>query len=273
MTNRKQGDARAMISEAHIGGNIVRHLGATLPAISLADEPYIYRALALDANEECMFEDLRAWTLIIIDGGGTLRCSTGSQHTTCGMDEVLNGNGPGLHLRADAHMTVLLAGVTDTADAGAPRLDVSPRSACTFVEKPWGNETWLNGRHPAFAFKRIVINAGHRTSLQYHELKRETNLLLAGQARLHYKSTDCELRAVTDQDVAATDLASIAVVDVWPFTLHRIEAVSAITLYEVSTPHLDDVIRVSDDTKRADGLIADEHRRNATHQPAGSTAS
>jgi mannose-6-phosphate isomerase-like protein (cupin superfamily) len=262
-----------MTTETHFGGNIVRHPGATLPAMTLSDDPYLYRALALDADDELTFDNPRAWTLIIIDGGAALRCSTGDHVATCGMDEVLNGNGPGLTVRASAPMTVLLAGVTDAGFAATPRLDVMPRSACTFVEKPWGNETWLNGRHPAFAFKRIVIHAGHRTSLQYHEFKRETNLLLSGRARLHYKLTDCELRDVRDRDVATTELTSIAVVDVWPFTLHRIEAVSAITLYEVSTPHLDDVIRVSDDTHRADGLIADEHRRNAVHQPAGSTAS
>ena len=41
--------------------------------------------------------------------------------------------------------------------------------------------------------------------------------------------------------------------------IHRIKANSQTTLFEVSTPHLDDVIRVSDDTNRVSGRIKSEH--------------
>ena len=46
------------------------------------------------------------------------------------------------------------------------------------------------------------------------------------------------------------------------FAIHRIEAISDILLFEVSTPHLDDVIRLLDDNKRKDGKILKEHLSN-----------
>ena len=50
-------------------------------------------------------------------------------------------------------------------------------------------------------------------------------------------------------------------IDVFPPTLHRLEAISDITLYETSTPQLDDVVRVQDDAKRPDGRIDIEHKK------------
>jgi len=48
-------------------------------------------------------------------------------------------------------------------------------------------------------------------------------------------------------------------VDVMPLTLHRLEAVTDILLYETSTPHLDDVVRILDDSRRPDGRLEQEH--------------
>jgi hypothetical protein len=45
-----------------------------------------------------------------------------------------------------------------------------------------------------------------------------------------------------------------------PFAIHRIEAKTNIVLFEASTPHLNDVIRILDDTNREDGRINFEHR-------------
>ena len=45
-----------------------------------------------------------------------------------------------------------------------------------------------------------------------------------------------------------------------PNLIHRLEAQSNLTLYETSTPHLDDVLRIADDTNRKDGLITKEHK-------------
>jgi hypothetical protein len=49
-------------------------------------------------------------------------------------------------------------------------------------------------------------------------------------------------------------------VNVKNYAVHRLRAITDIMLYEVSTPHLDDVIRISDDQQRNNGRISSEHR-------------
>ena len=55
------------------------------------------------------------------------------------------------------------------------------------VKKPWGYEQWLTGAYNKnFAFKKIFLKKGSKTSLQYHVKKIETNFLYSGNANLHY---------------------------------------------------------------------------------------
>ena len=51
------------------------------------------------------------------------------------------------------------------------------------VTKPWGKEEWLE-LNPAYCYKRIYINAGHKTSYQYHNFKYETNYIISGEAEI-----------------------------------------------------------------------------------------
>lgn len=128
------------------------------------------------------------------------------------------------------------------------------------VEKPWGYELWINGQHPCYALKKIFIKAGTKTSLQYHNLKQETNVLFEGSANLHYKKNALiENDCVNTSDVAAILLNPVSTMDIVPKTLHRLEAVTDVLLFEVSTPHLDDVFRVQDDNKRPHGRLLEEH--------------
>jgi len=128
------------------------------------------------------------------------------------------------------------------------------------VVKPWGHELWINGQHPCYALKEIFIKAGTKTSLQYHNFKQETNVLFQGTAKLHYKANVQILNdQVNEADTATAQIEPVSSVDVMPKTLHRLEAVTDILLYETSTPHLDDVVRVLDDNKRPDGRLELEH--------------
>ncbi len=130
------------------------------------------------------------------------------------------------------------------------------------ISKPWGHEIWVNGQHPRYALKQIKVNAGTKTSLQYHNFKQETNVLFEGTAKLHYKADPrVPNDRVTSADTAAVEIQPICTIGVTPPTLHRLEAVTDILLYEVSTPHLDDVVRVQDDSNRPNGRIDAEHRR------------
>jgi mannose-6-phosphate isomerase len=119
------------------------------------------------------------------------------------------------------------------------------------VTKPWGYEYWLSYQHPSYVLKEIFIQRNARTSLQYHKIKEEINVLYIGEARLIYNSTEDQLASVV--------LAAKAIIHIPPTTIHRFEAISDIHVYELSTPHLDDVVRLNDDTGRPDGYIDGEH--------------
>ena len=56
-------------------------------------------------------------------------------------------------------------------------------SKCKTIHKPWGKEEWLE-LNDKYCYKRIYVNAGTKTSFQYHEKKLETNYLIEGKAEL-----------------------------------------------------------------------------------------
>lgn len=131
-----------------------------------------------------------------------------------------------------------------------PGLEVDHYARTKVVGKKWGEERWLT--QSPFAFKVIRVDAGQRTSLQYHEEKEETNFVLAGTAKLHYQDH-------TTGSVVSMDVEPGMVVHVKPGVVHRIEAVTTLLLIEASTPQLDDVVRLEDDWGRPDGRIETEH--------------
>lgn len=129
------------------------------------------------------------------------------------------------------------------------------------VSKPWGHELWLNGEDKIFSFKEVHIKQGNQTSLQYHNYKIETNFLYNGTADLIYNANSSSVSNdnVTPDDTGTIELQSPTALHIVPPTLHRLRATTDLYLYETSTPHLDDVIRVQDDAKRGDGRIQSEH--------------
>ena len=127
------------------------------------------------------------------------------------------------------------------------------------VNKPWGKEYWLSGEHKLYCFKRIVIRAGHRTSLQYHTEKSETNIILKGSVRLHYNEGD-----KLSPKISIIEVVAPATIDIPAGLIHRMEAITDLDFIEISTPQINDVIRLSDDTARPNGRIDSEHGKNAT---------
>jgi len=118
------------------------------------------------------------------------------------------------------------------------------------VVKPWGREIWL--ALTRYCYKRIYMNAGHRSSFQYHERKEETNFIISGQAEIWLENDDgvVEKIQMTDGDFF----------HVHPGRKHRVIAITDLVLQEVSTPEVDDVVRIEDDAGRGDGRIDSEHR-------------
>ena len=130
------------------------------------------------------------------------------------------------------------------------------------VNKPWGYELWVTGNKRSYAFKEIKIKKGFQTSLQFHRKKRETNFLFQGKARLIYKKKpNVKNMLIKTCDLGKKDMKNYAVINVTPNIVHRIKALSDIKLFETSTPELDDVVRIMDDSNRKDGKILSEHKK------------
>ncbi len=85
-------------------------------------------------------------------------------------------------------------------------------------------------------------------------------MVYLGEAYLYYKSnSNTSNDQVRPDDLSRSILNSGDVLHVTPFHIHRLEAISHLTLLEASTNHLDDVIRIQDDFKRDHGRIESEH--------------
>ena len=119
------------------------------------------------------------------------------------------------------------------------------------VNKPWGREVWLE-LNDNYCYKRIYINAGTRTSFQYHNKKYETNYLISGEAEVWLENNQ---GVVEKFKMKEGDFFNVR-----PPRKHRVIALSDIILQEVSTPEVDDVVRIEDDAGRGDGRIKSEHQ-------------
>ena len=129
------------------------------------------------------------------------------------------------------------------------------------VSKPWGYELWLNGENAHFCAKKIVIKAGNQTSLQYHNFKEETNLVESGDVVLvRQNDMSVPIDQVNAHHLIQEQFAGPICFHVVPRTVHRLKAISDVSLFEVSTPHLDDVVRLQDDANRSSGRIDSEHQ-------------
>jgi len=112
------------------------------------------------------------------------------------------------------------------------------------VPKPWGEEL-LFSCTDRYAGKIIIIKKGHRLSLQYHERKHEAHYLDSGRIKYTLGSSD---RPGDYREVIA-EPGTVVVLP--PGTVHRMEALEDVRLFEVSTPELEDVVRLDDDYGRA----------------------
>ena len=109
------------------------------------------------------------------------------------------------------------------------------------VPKPWGSEQiWALTER--YCGKLIRISAGKRLSLQRHERKEESLIVLRGTLRLHLEDDEGIVRVV--------ELGPGESAHVDTHRIHRFEAATDVELVEVSTPEIDDVERLEDDFGR-----------------------
>ena len=104
------------------------------------------------------------------------------------------------------------------------------------VEKPWGYELhWAKTER--YVGKVLHITAGHALSLQYHNVKDETIYLHSGRMLFEFE----ENGKLTKWEMKPGDVYHVT-----PKTVHRMTAIEDCDVLEVSTPELDDVVRLED---------------------------
>ena len=108
------------------------------------------------------------------------------------------------------------------------------------VPKPWGHEL-VFAENERYAGKILHLEAGHSLSLQYHERKDETLYVLEGEAVL-FVEIDGAMREV--------ELRRGEAFRIRPNVRHRLRADRPCDIVEVSSPELDDVVRLEDNYGR-----------------------
>jgi len=250
------------MSRKSYGGNLLTQIDpSTFGRYNFATGQYVYYSYYIKSGEEVNIKELSSFTVTAIfeSSKSELRFVELDQKVEPG--DVIQSENQTVTLKAyTGPVRLLVAGTL--APAFFEKTIIYTKTDNVYkVTKPWGYELWLNKQHSGYAFKKIFIKQSTKTSLQYHRQKKETNVIYSGRALLHYKKNSrIDNDDVQPEDIDSVLIESISAIDVSPPVLHRLEALTDIVLYEMSTPHLDDVIRVEDDSKRTNGRIGSEHQ-------------
>ena len=114
--------------------------------------------------------------------------------------------------------------------------DVFKKAEIETVPKPWGHEL-IWGRTERYVGKVLHIRKGESLSLQYHEMKDETLFVMSGRVALEIRANGEERTVILNRGEAF---------HIPPGMVHRIAAEEDSDVAEVSTPELQDVVRLED---------------------------
>jgi len=117
----------------------------------------------------------------------------------------------------------------------------------TIIDKPWGHE-FIWASTDRYVGKILHVRAGEALSLQYHRVKDETVMVLSGRLRFEFFA-EGEVPSVRE-------LSPGEPFHVMPGLRHRMVAIEDTDVLEVSTPELDDVVRLEDRYGRAPGIAS-----------------
>ena len=107
----------------------------------------------------------------------------------------------------------------------------------TTVEKPWGHEL-IWAKTDRYVGKILHVRAGEALSLQFHRVKDETIMVLTGKLRFE--------SFAEGQEPIIRELGPREPFHISPGLRHRMIAIEDTDVVEVSTPELDDVVRLQD---------------------------
>lgn len=128
-------------------------------------------------------------------------------------------------------------GGLENVDLHSRHVSVPDTHIFSKVEKPWGYEELVE-INDKYVVKKLFMKKGHKCSIQYHELKRETIVVLSGKLNISIGPSLEKLESKVYQHGEA--------VSIEPYTVHRMEAVEDCLYLETSTNELWDVVRLQD---------------------------
>ena len=117
---------------------------------------------------------------------------------------------------------------------GLERFAVEP----TKIDKPWGHEL-IWALTDEYCGKLLFVKAGESLSLQFHREKDESWLVHSGRAEL-------EMGEPGKKALSVEVVSPGAAFRILPGTVHRVRALEDTTIIEVSTPQVEDVVRLED---------------------------
>jgi mannose-6-phosphate isomerase len=122
--------------------------------------------------------------------------------------------------------------------------------------KPWGWEIIFTKPTDPYTGKIIHLNAGKRFSLQAHESKQETQMLISGEANLIIDNENGEMITIFMEPMRGYTIL--------PGQRHRVQAITNCDIYEVSKPETGTTFRLEDDYQRKDQTeeVREEERKN-----------
>ncbi len=244
-----------------LGKNIIQNNLKFLNRLVLAKTKYSYFFRNLRKNDIYRISQLSSYSVYILDLNGKDNILINKKKFNVSIGDVLQFENTPIVIKSLCKGLKLLIVGTSKSKLKEKSIRITKKNDIYKVIKPWGYELWLNGRHKNYSFKKIFLKKNFRTSLQFHKKKMETNIIFNGIAELSYKNNGrIDNLNVTQKSISTKKLSSISKIFVKPNTIHRIKALTNLTLFEASTPELDDVIRISDDSNRRDGLIKKEHK-------------
>jgi mannose-6-phosphate isomerase-like protein (cupin superfamily) len=129
----------------------------------------------------------------------------------------------------------------DNIDINSSNITIPDKYIFIKIEKPWGYEELIEC-NDKYVVKKLFMKKGHSCSIQYHELKTETIVVLSGRLLIYIGNS---LDSLTSTEYICGDTITIK-----PYTIHRMESIEDCLYLETSTNELWDVIRLQDNYNR-----------------------
>ncbi len=122
------------------------------------------------------------------------------------------------------------------------------------LARNWGDEIVLGIVSKKFSLKKLIMKAGTKGGLQYHRKKNEFAYLHSGQLLLRYEGAKGKL---VEKKIKEGESFHIP-----PLSIHQEEAITDCVIFEVSTPHFNDRVRVESkfDIVEENGLPTTEEK-------------